>query len=186
MFKCLFTFQLRHKRPLQRAVIKWKQMPQKKCKRIYVVLAYGGHIQIYQLIFNSSSIFILGTNCTCEELPIREKKRPKRSGENEWSRSKSRIWLNIRTNFKAYLFSFRAPITPVKCCKCTQKRVQKEWMVSPQIKNLTKLGTNLNSRFLSFWAPIAPRKKSHKEKIVALNKCKKMKAVAVNQGPCLT
>ena len=29
-------------------------------------------------------------------------------------------------------------------------------------------------------------KNSNKENIVALNECKRMKAVAVNQGPCLT
>jgi len=58
--------------------------------------------------------------------------------------------------------------------------------VSPQIKNLTELGTNHNSSFLSFWAPITPTKDSHKEKIVPLNECKRMKVVGATQGPCLT
>jgi len=82
-----------------------------------VVVAKRGRIQTSELAFNSSSVFILGTNNTCEVLPIRGGKRQKRSGENEWSCPKSRIWLNIRTIFNPYLFSFGAPIKTMKSCR---------------------------------------------------------------------
>jgi len=58
--------------------------------------------------------------------------------------------------------------------------------VCSQIKNVTKLATNFNSSFLTFWALITTKKNYYKEKIVALNDCKRMKAVAVSQRPCLT
>ena len=59
-------------------------------------------------------------------------------------------------------------------------------MVSPETKNIPKLGTNINTSFLSFGALLAPTNSSHKKKITAPNECIAMKDVAINQGPCKT
>jgi len=59
-------------------------------------------------------------------------------------------------------------------------------MVSLKIKHLIKMGSNFNSSFLSFWVPNSPTKNSHKEKIVALSECRRMKAMSANRGPRLT
>ena len=50
-----------------------------------------GRSQIYKSTFNLSSVFILGTSYTCEELPIRGKKMNEKEWKEEWSRSKSKI-----------------------------------------------------------------------------------------------
>jgi len=86
------------------------------------------------------------------------------------------------------MFSFGAPIMPVKGCKqrgseYPQKSAKRMNCVSTKKKNLAKLGSSCKSSFPSFWAPIAPTKNSHKEKIAALNECKGMKVRVANKGP---
>jgi len=41
--------------------MKGKQMPKNKCKKMNVMVTNCGRSQIYELTFNSSSVFILGT-----------------------------------------------------------------------------------------------------------------------------
>ena len=54
--------------------------------------------------------------------------------------------------------------------------------LAPQIKNLTKIGTNFNSSFLSFDALLTPTNSSHKKQIVTPNECIGMKELEINQG----
>jgi len=121
------------------------------------------------------------------QLHLWRRKWSKKRGKNEWSRHKLRIWLNITTNLTGFHSELQLCLWRVANQEEVNihKRVQKEWIVSPQIKNLTKLGSNSKSSFPSFWAPITPTKKSNKEKIATLDESKTMKVMVVNQGPRL-